>query len=76
MKLLYKNLLFIFITVASVVGFASCQKADEDFKHDNNLISDMRLKMNPTAEGIKGVITEYNAAGEVVSGKEDRKSVV
>ncbi len=70
MKLLYKNLLFIFITVASVVGFASCQKADEDFKHDNNLISDMRLKMNPTAEGIKGVITEYNAAGEVVSGKD------
>lgn len=69
MKLLYKNLIFIFAIMAIVMGFASCQKADEDFKHDNNLISDMRLKMTTSAEGIKGVITEYNAAGDVVSGE-------
>lgn len=70
MKLLYYNLILIFVTVATVMGFAACQEADEDFQHDNNLISDMRLKMNTSAEGIQGVITEYNAAGEIVSGKD------
>lgn len=67
---LYKNLILLLVSVATVIGLVSCQKADEDFKHDNNLISDMRLKMTTSAEGIKGVITEYNAAGEVVSGEE------
>ncbi len=70
MKPLYKNLFFILVTVASLTGFSACQKADQDFIHDNNLISDMRLKMNTSAEGIQGVITEYNAAGEVVTGDE------
>ena len=68
MKLLYKNLIFIFVTAAVVMGFASCEEADEDFSHDNNLISVMRLSMKPSTDGMPGVITEYNAAGEVVSG--------
>jgi len=70
MKLLYKKLIFTFVAVTAVMAFSSCKEADEDFKHDNNLISDMRLKMTTSAEGIQGKITEYNAAGEVVSGDE------
>lgn len=69
MKLLYKNLIFILVTAAVVTGFASCAEADEDFVHDNNLISVMRLSMTPSTDGMAGVITEYNAAGEVVSGE-------
>lgn len=63
MKKIYFNLLLMLVAVVAVTG---CQKADEEFEHDNNLISDMRVKMNTAAEGIAGVITEYNAAGEVV----------
>ncbi|MCM1450420.1 MAG: hypothetical protein NC082_08760 [Clostridiales bacterium] len=63
MKKIYFNLLLMLIALVSVTG---CQKADPEFDHDNNLISDMRVKMTPAAEGIAGVITEYNAAGEVV----------
>ncbi|MBD5367443.1 MAG: hypothetical protein HDR82_10690 [Bacteroides sp.] len=65
MKLIYRNIIALMAFVAMAVGFTACD-ADPDFEHPNNLISDVRIKSNPTADGIAGVITEYNAAGEVV----------
>lgn len=58
--------IFAGIALISMAALCSCQEADKDFEHDNNLISDMRLKMNTSAEGIAGTIYEYNAEGELV----------
>ena len=69
MKLIYRNIIALMALVALTVGFTACE-ADPEFEHPNNLISDMRIKANPTADGIAGVITEYNAKGEAVPADE------
>ncbi|MCM1532879.1 MAG: hypothetical protein NC114_11520 [Ruminococcus flavefaciens] len=66
MNKIYKYMMSGMLALVVAVGFTGCQKADEDFKHDNNLISDMRIKTNTAAEGIAGKITEYDAQGNVV----------
>ncbi len=62
-----KNIILLFAaTIAIGLSLTACQEADKDFEHDNNLLSDVRIKTNTGAEGMPGQIIEYNAAGEVV----------
>lgn len=66
MKSIYKYMMLVGLMVGFVTGMTGCQKADEEFIHDNNLLSDVRVKTIPTNEGRAGVITEYDAQGNVV----------
>lgn len=51
---------------AMVLGVSGCKDADPEFVHENVLLTDVRLKITPGAEGIAGVITEYDAKGNIV----------
>lgn len=66
MKLFNKNILAKVVLLSLIFVFSACQEAQEDFAHDNNLISDLRIKMNTAAQGIAGVIYEYDANGQLV----------
>lgn len=70
MKLIYRNTIALIAMVALALGFSACE-ADKEFDHPNNLISSMRISSaNASDGGMAGVITEYNAKGEVVSGSD------
>lgn len=64
----------ILLTVAVVLTFGACQSPDKEFEHTNNIIGNMLMALNAnaikTGSGIKGVIREYNAAGELVPASE------
>ncbi len=63
----FKKIIKLFVAaVFATVAMQSCQDADAEFVHDNNLLSDVRIKMTTGAEGVRGKIIEYNASGEVV----------
>lgn len=66
MKNFKKIIAYSLLLTVSVLGLQSCHEAESDFIHDNNLLSDVRIKTNPTAEGMSGVIYEYNAEGQLV----------
>lgn len=66
MKTIYRKFVGFVALTALILGMSSCKDADPEFVHDNVLLTDVRLKTTPGAEGIKGVITEYDAQGNVV----------
>lgn len=66
MKSLYRNIMSLMAGALLLFSVTGCQEADPEFEHDNVLLSNVRLKTNPAAEGIAGVITEYDAQGNVV----------
>lgn len=65
MKLI-KSILLTFAAVVALGNLSSCQSADKEFEHRDNLISNMVMTLKPGGAGISGVIREYNAAGELV----------
>lgn len=57
------------LTLAAVFALGnltSCQEADKEFEHDNNIIGTMVMTIKAGGSGINGVIKEYNAKGELV----------
>lgn len=66
MKNFKKIVAYSLLLALSVLGIQSCHEAESDFIHDNNLISDVRIKTTPGAQGMPGVIYEYNAEGQLV----------
>lgn len=65
-----KSILFTLAAVMMLGNLSSCQKADSEFEHTNNLISNMVMTLKAGGSGLNGVITEYNAQGEVVPAKD------
>ena len=66
MKILNKLIAPVLALMVSVLGVTACQDAQQDFQHDNNLLSDVRIKLTPGAEGMPGQIFEYDANGNLV----------
>lgn len=69
MKLI-KSLILSFAAVLALGNLSSCQDADTEFEHDNNLISTMYLTLKPGGAGLSPVIKEYNAQGELIPANE------
>lgn len=61
-----KSLLLSLSALMLLVNFSSCQEADKEFEHTNNLISRMTMSLKAGGAGINGVIKEYDANGELV----------
>lgn len=65
MKLI-KSLLLSLGVLLALGNLTSCQEADKEFEHDNNIIGRMVMTIKAGGSGITGVIKEYNAQGELV----------
>lgn len=65
-----KSILLSLAAVMMLGNLSSCQKADSEFEHTNNLISNMYMTIKAGGSGLNGVITEYNAQGEIVPADE------
>lgn len=61
-----KYILFSLVGLLASASFSACESPDKEFEHDNNLIAWMQLCLRPGAQGLPGVIQEYDAQGNLV----------
>lgn len=65
-----KYILFSLVGLIASAALSSCESPDKEFEHDNNLIAWMQLCLRPGAQGLPGVIEEYDAQGNLVPTKQ------
>jgi hypothetical protein len=65
-----KYILFSLVGLLASASFSACESPDKEFEHDNNLIAWMQLCLRPGAQGLPGVIEEYDANGNLVPANE------
>lgn len=68
MKAILKTKLWIFSTLIIVILLLSCAKADEEFVHKTNTISQMICKATDRGGEFRGAIYEYNKNDELMTG--------
>lgn len=61
-----KYILFSLVGLFVSAYFSACETPDKEFEHDDNLIAWMQLCLRPGAQGLPGVIEEYDAQGNLV----------
>ena len=61
-----KYILFSLVGLLASASFSACESADKEFEHNDNLIAWMQLCLRPGAQGLPGVIEEYDAQGNLV----------
>lgn len=61
-----KYILFSLVGLLASASFSACESPGKEFEHDNNLIAWMQLCLRPGAQGLPGVIEEYDAQGNLV----------
>lgn len=61
-----KYILFSLVGLLASASFTACESPDKEFEHNNNLIAWMQLCLRAGAQGLPGVIEEYDAQGNLV----------